>query len=90
MFYEIALNCESQVRNDKRKAENGFESQQRRKEEHDRKLAIETRKQDMHELDLILAHAKLDHQIVLNLNAQTTEKSDSLDVMRHILVRKVA
>jgi len=85
------------LRADKIKAENGFVSQQRKRqaetrqqEEHSRKLAVEKRKQDLHELDLVLAEAKLDHQILLNRNAQPVADRASLDVMRHILVRKAA
>ncbi len=85
-----ALNGLLKLRGEKRKAEIGFERQERRQEDHARKLAIEKRKQDVHELDLILAEAKLDHQILLNRNTQPVADRASLDVMRHILVQKAA
>ncbi len=85
-----ALNGLLKLRGEKRKAEIGFERQQRQQEDHARKLAIEKRKQDLHELDLILAEAKLDHQILLNRNTQPVADRASLDVMRHILVGKAA
>ncbi len=85
-----ALNGLLKLRGEKRKAEIGFERQERQQEDHARKLAIEKRKQDLHELDLILAEAKLDHQILLNRNTQPIADRASLDVMRHILVQKAA
>ncbi len=88
--FHQALNNLLKLRAQKHKAEIGFESQGRQKEEHARKLAVEKRKQDVHELDLILAEAKLDHQILLNRNTQPVADRASLDVMRHILVRKAA
>ena len=88
--FHQALHDLLKLRNDKRKAENGFESQQRQQEDHARKLAVEKRKQDVHRFDVLLAEAKLDHQIVLNRNAQPIEDRASLDLMRHILVQKAA
>ncbi len=88
--FHQALNNLLKLRAQKHKAEIGFELQGRQQEEHARKLAIEKRKQDLHELDLILAEAKLDHQILLNRNTQPVADRASLDVMRHILVQKAA
>ena len=88
--FQQALNGLLKLRGEKSKAEIGFEQQQRQQEDHARKLAIEKRKQDLHELDLILAEAKLDHQILLNRNTQPVADRASLDVMRHILVQKAA
>jgi len=88
--FHQALNNLLKLRSQMRKAEIGFESQQRQQEQHTRKLAVEKRKQDLHKLDLILAEAKLDHQILLNRNTQPVSDRASLDVMRHILVRKAA
>ena len=92
-----ALNGLLKLRGEERKAEVGFERQERQLNEeirqgenHARKLAVEKRKQDLHKLDLILAEAKLDHQVLLNRNTQPLADRASLDVMRHILVRKAA
>ncbi len=92
-----ALNGLLKLRAEKHKAEIGFESQERKQkqesrqqEDHARKLAFEKRKQALHEVDLILAEAKLDHQILLNRNTQPVADRASLDVMRHILVGKAA
>jgi len=95
--FHQALSALLKLRADKHKAENGFVSQEhkrqqeiRQQEDHARKLAVEKRKQALHELDLILAEAKLDHQILLNRNTQPVEDRASFDLMRHVLVRKAA
>ena len=71
------------LRNDKLKQQIGFES-------HERKQSVEKRKQDTHDLDLLLAEAKLDHQILLNMNIQTPENKLPVDLHRHIRVQKAA
>ncbi|MBV9157709.1 MAG: hypothetical protein JO097_15705 [Acidobacteriaceae bacterium] len=53
------------LRAEKRKAEIGFESQERKRQEHARKEAAEKRKQDLHRWDVLLAEAKADHQLLL-------------------------
>ena len=55
------------LRAEKRRAEIGFEPQERRKAEEARKQANETRKQERHEWDLLLAQAKVDHQQLQNM-----------------------
>jgi hypothetical protein len=65
------------LRNEKRRAEIGFESQQRkrtddtRKEaEEARKQTAENRKQELHQWNVLLAEAKFDHQRVLTSGAR--------------------
>jgi hypothetical protein len=65
------------LRNGKRKAEIGFESQQRKQKEDARKEANETRrqaaenrKQDLHQWAVLLAEAKFTHQEVLTSGAR--------------------
>jgi len=55
------------LRAERRKAEIGFESQERKKAEEARKQANETRKQGRHQWDVLLAQAKLDNQELQNL-----------------------
>src|SRR5690242_6780597 len=72
------------LRNEKRKVEIGFVSQERKRKEDARKEAeesrrqanenrrqtAETRKQELHQWALLLAEAKFDHQRVLTLGAR--------------------
>jgi hypothetical protein len=65
------------LRNEKRKAEIGFESQQRNRDEDARKEAnethrqsAETRKQELHRWNVLLAEAKFTHQQVLTSGAR--------------------
>jgi hypothetical protein len=62
------------LRAEKRKQEIGFESQERKRKEeaqkeadHFRRESFENRKQDMHRIDVLLAEAKLDHQLMQNI-----------------------
>ena len=81
-FHKCVAELRTQ-RNDKLKQEIGFES-------HERKQSVEKRKQDTHNLDLLLAEAKLDHQILLNMNTQSLENKLPFDLHRHIRVPKAA
>jgi len=65
--FHKCLNQLLRLRAEKRKAEIGFESQQRRTTEEARKQANETRKQDRHQWDVLLAQAKLDNQKLQNV-----------------------
>jgi hypothetical protein len=50
------------LRNEKRKAEIGFESQKRRQEEHTRKQEKHEMAKERHKWDLLLTEAKIDHE----------------------------
>jgi hypothetical protein len=56
------------LRAEKRKQEIGFESQQQKQADQSRREAAENRKQHMHQIDVLLAEAKLDHQFLLTCN----------------------
>ena len=58
------------LRNQKRKVEIGFESQKRRQAEESRRENAEKRKQDLHQMNVSLAVAKLTHQQGLNLDLE--------------------
>ena len=48
----------------------GFESQRRREADQSRREAAEKRKQELHQFAVLLAEAKVDHQLLLNLNQE--------------------
>ena len=77
------------LRAEKRKAEIGFESQRRAKEDHARKQSIETRKQDLHRFNVWLAEAKAEHQELLNHRLETPEMRRT-DRVQRILSRSQA
>lgn len=64
--FSKCLNDLLKLRAEKRKAEIGFESQRRAQEEETRKQAVEKRRQDLHRASVLLAEAKVDHQVLLN------------------------
>ncbi len=68
--FSKSLNDLLKLRAEKRRAEIGFVSQERKKEEEARKQAVEKRKQDRHPMDLLFAEAKADHQLLMNLSLQ--------------------
>ena len=70
--FHKCLNDLLKLRAEKRKQEIGFESQERKKQEHARKEAVEKRKQDLHRINILLAEAKVDHQNLLNLNLDSS------------------
>jgi len=68
------------LRAEKRKAEIGFESQEqkqaqqsRRAADENRKQAAETRKQELHRFAVLLAQAKLDHEMLQNHALHTAQ-----------------
>jgi hypothetical protein len=70
------------LRAEKRKNEIGFESQQQRKAQEPRRDAAEKRRDERHKFDILLAEAKLNHQLLLNselefdaIHAQEAQKA---------------
>jgi len=61
------------LRSEKRKAEIGFESQNKKEAEENRRQANELRKQEMHEARLRLVNSKADHTEIDNDIRQTVE-----------------
>ena len=70
--FHRSLNDLLKLRAERRKAEIGFESQNHRRADQSRREAAEKRKQDLHELAVLLAEAKVDHQLLQNLNLEHT------------------
>ncbi len=64
--FHKCLNDLLKLRAEKRRAEIGFERQRQREAEDARKESVEKRKQDLHRMNVLLAEAKVDHQILLN------------------------
>jgi low affinity Fe/Cu permease len=62
--FHKCLNDLLKFRAEKRKQEIGFESQQQKQADHTRHEAAENRKQELHKWAVLLAEAKLDHQIL--------------------------
>jgi hypothetical protein len=71
--FSRCLNDLLKLRAERRKAEIGFESQKQKEAQEARREAAEKRKQELHQYAVLLAEAKVDHQLVLNLN----EKMDA-------------
>jgi hypothetical protein len=66
--FHRSLNDLLKLRAERSKAEIGFESQKRAEADHLRREAAEKRKQERHKWDLLLAEARVDHQITLTSN----------------------
>jgi len=63
--FHRSLNDLLKLRAEKRRMEIGFESQQHKRADQARREAAEKRKQELHELAILLAQARLTHQQVL-------------------------
>jgi len=72
--FHKCLNDLLKLRAEQRKAQIGFESQKMKQEDHARKLSIEKRKQDVHKMEILLAEAKADHQLLLNSQLEFAQK----------------
>jgi hypothetical protein len=68
--FHRCLNTLLKLKADKRKEEIGFESQKLKGAAEERKQSAEKRKQDLHQWAVLLAEAKVDHQMFLNSNAK--------------------
>jgi len=75
-FYK-ALNELQKLRAEKRKSEIGFESQQRQHAQEERREAVEKRQQELHEPAVLLAQAKLERQLLLNMECANWDSSKS-------------
>jgi hypothetical protein len=62
--FHKCLNALLKLRAEKRKQEIGFESQKQREADQTRRETSENRKQELHRWNVLLAEAKLDHQIL--------------------------
>jgi len=68
--FHTALNSLLKLRAEQRKREIGFESQKRQEAAESRRESAEKRKQDLHQFAVLLAEAKVDHQLVLTSKAK--------------------
>ena len=78
--FEKCLNELLKLRAEKRKAEIGFESQKRVKEEHTRKQEQHEMAKEHHQWEILLAEAKVDHQQTLTSNEQLTHTMHSIAI----------
>lgn len=68
--FHRALNDLLKLRAERRRTEIGFESQRRQDAIVALRQSAEKRKQDIHQFAVLLAEAKVDHQIILNSNLE--------------------
>ncbi len=84
------LNELLKLRAEKRKEQIGFEAQRRNEADQTRRAASETRKQDLHKWNVLLAEAKVDHQEVLTSNVRRSILVASLDENRPATIETAA
>ncbi len=78
--FSKCLNDLLKLRAEKRKQQIGFESQQQKEAEQARRQSIETRKQDLHRMDVLLAEAKVDNQRMQNFTLDYENRSAANEV----------
>ena len=88
--FHRCLNDLLKLRAEKRKQEIGFESQRQQNEQLALKQSAEKRKQDNHRWENLLAQAKVDHQVLLNLALETPEHRMTVNPERIIAVQNAA
>ena len=95
--FHKSLNALLKLRAEKRRAEIGFESQERKRNEEARKQADQTRreagenrKQELHRYSVLLAEAKYEHQDVLNFNLRHTATAPASSENRPLAAEKAA
>ena len=72
--FHRALNDLLKLKAERRRAQIGFESQRRQDAIVALRQSAENRRQERHKWDVLLAEAKVDHQTILNLNAEFDRK----------------
>ena len=72
--FHRSLNDFLKLRSERRKTEIGFESQRRQTAILALRQSAEKRRQDVHQFAVLLAEAKLDHQLILNSNLEFDRK----------------
>jgi hypothetical protein len=72
--FRNALNDLLKLRSERRKAEIGFVSQKQKEAIISLRQSAENRRQERHKWDVLLAEAKVDHQIILNSNLELDRK----------------
>ncbi|MGI9074402.1 MAG: hypothetical protein ACR2JB_24520, partial [Bryobacteraceae bacterium] len=71
--FHKCLNDLLKLRAEKRRQEIGFESQGQKQVRHTRRESSENRKQELHRWNVLLAEAKLDHQLMQNIMLRVDE-----------------
>jgi choline dehydrogenase-like flavoprotein len=72
--FHKCLNDLLKLRAEKRRQEIGFESQRRKQADQTRRESSENRKQELHKWSVLLAEAKVDHQLLLNSTLESTNE----------------
>ncbi len=88
--FHKCLNDLLKLRAEKRKQEIGFERQKQREAEEARKEAVEKRKQDLHRTNVLFAEAKADHQLLMNLNLESSNRRASSQTNQEPRVERAA
>ena len=88
--FHQCLNQLLKLRAERRRVEIGFESQQHKRAQESRRQSAETRKQDLHELAVMLAEAKVTHQQILNSNLKLDKIIADSRENRSLEVQKAA
>ena len=88
--FHKALNDLLKLRTEKRKAEIGFESQERKRAEETRRQANENRKRELHKWKALFAQAEVDHRVLLNGNLAGPGGQLSVTIPRIIAAENAA
>jgi hypothetical protein len=95
--FHKSLNALLKLRAEKRKAEIGFESQERKRNEEahkqadqTRREAAENRKQELHRYNVLLGEAKFEHQDMLNFMLRRSAPADPVVENRPLTAEKAA
>ncbi len=88
--FSKCLNDLLKLRAEKRKERIGFDSQKRQEAEQARKQSVENRKLDVHRMDVLLAEAKVDHQLSLTHSIEYATAKAMRDENRLVSEAKAA
>ena len=88
--FHKCLNDLLKLRAEKRKQEIGFESQKHKEADQSRRAAAENRKQERHHFDVLLAEAKVDHQILQTAMLPVAKAEASLKQQDAIAAQEAA
>lgn len=88
--FHAALNALLKIRAEKRRAEIGFESQKQREAAEQRRVAAETRKQELHQWAVLLAEAKVDRQQALTSSGKLPKSAPASEQEPHPTMQQAA
>ena len=89
-IFHKCLNELLKLRAEKRKQQIGFESQKHKQADQTRREAGENRKQELHQYSLLLAEAKLDHQLLQNSTVRVPNAPASCEKKSRITEKTAA